>query len=117
MQIFEYDTDQEVYNSVQISYNFEHVIPSGTLVNGKRYYARLKTYTKDDKESYWSNSINLYCYSIPTVEYNIQSGDIIHDSNVSFKVIFNQAEGEKVDYITIELYNKYNIKIAYSDKL
>ena len=40
LQIFEYDTDQEVYNSVQISYNFEHVIPSGTLVNGKRYYAR-----------------------------------------------------------------------------
>ena len=117
LQIFEYDTDQEVYNSVQISYNFEHVIPSGTLVNGKRYYARLKTYTKDDKESYWSNSINFYCYSIPTVEYNIQNGDIIHDSNVSFQIIFNQAEGEKVDYITIELYNKYNIKIAYSDKL
>lgn len=117
LQIYSAETDELLYDEVIITYDFAHTIPANTLVNGKKYYARLKTITRTDIESYWSNSVEFYCYTEPTLECNIKEGDVLKDSNLGFITTYNQIEGEKLEWITIDVQDSNGVYIGKSGEL
>ena len=40
-----------VYNDVQITFAFRHIVPANTLTNGEYYSAYVITYNSDDEQS------------------------------------------------------------------
>ena len=104
-----------VYEDVVTSYSLSHIIPpnassgSYTLTNGDYCRLAIRTYDVLDNTSEWSNYQPFYCYTTPTIEFNIFDGQTLKTSNYNINLTYRQIENEKVDYAIIKLYNATNL--------
>ena len=80
-------TSEIVYQAVQTTYKFEHILPANTLTNGVYYSAYIVTYNANGTASAQSNSIQFYCYSTPSFAFsNLPINNIITNSSYNFQV-------------------------------
>lgn len=108
-------TNEIVYQAVQTTYKFEHILPANTLTNGVYYSAYIITYNSNGESSSASNSIQFYCYSAPSFAFsNLPINNIITNSSYNFQVTYNQAEGELLNSYSFTLYDAQRIQIATS---
>lgn len=108
-------TSEIVYQAVQTTYKFEHILPANTLINGVYYSAYIVTYNANGTASAQSNSIQFYCYSTPSFAFsNLPINNIITNSSYNFQVTYNQAEGELLNSYSFTLYDAQRIQIATS---
>lgn len=108
-------TSEIVYQVVQTTYKFEHILPANTLTNGVYYSAYVITYNANGAASSQSNSIQFYCYSEPSFAFsNLPINNIITNSSYNFQVTYNQAEGELLNSYSFTLYDAQRIQIATS---
>ena len=108
-------TSEIVYQAVQTTYKFEHILPANTLTNGVYYSAYIVTYNANGTASAQSNSIQFYCYSTPSFAFsNLPINNIITNSSYNFQVTYNQAEGELLNSYSFTLYDAQKIQIATS---
>lgn len=94
-----------VYDNTITSNLLQHTIPANTLTNGHYYYATVRTYNSLNETSEWSLNKPFYCFSEPTLEFNINDGDIISTDTFQVYLTYNQTEGEYLLSGRIELYN------------
>lgn len=81
-------------------------LPSSTLSNGFRYKYTFKTISVDGQTtSAESMAIPFYCYTTPTFTIDITSGTTLSSSFHDFTLSYSQAQGEKLSYAVINLYN------------
>lgn len=106
-----------VYNNIETTTAKGQIIPANTLTNGVYYKVVFRTYDASDNTSEWSNYQPFYCYSMPTLTFNISDEQIIHDSYFDAILTYNQAENERLDYVYITFYDINNKIISYSDRL
>ena len=106
-----------VYENTVVSYSLSNVITAGSLDNGIYYRIAVQTYDILGNESPWSNFQPFYCYSTPTLSFNIHNGQIINAPSFQFVLTYDQAQNEKIDYAKIEVYNGSNILIDSSENL
>lgn len=108
-------TSEIVYQAVQTTYKFEHILPANTLINGVYYSTYVVTYNANGTASAQSNSIQFYCYSTPSFAFsNLPINNIITNSSYNFQVTYNQAEGELLNSYSFTLYDAQRIQIATS---
>ena len=108
-------TNEIVYQAVQTTYKFEHILPANTLTNGVYYSAYIITYDSNGTASAQSNSIQFYCYSAPSFAFsNLPINNTITNSTYNFQVTYNQAEGELLNSYSFTLYDAQRIQIATS---
>lgn len=108
-------TSEIVYQAVQTTYKFEHILPANTLINGVYYSAYIITYDANGTASAQSNSIQFYCYSTPSFTFsNLPINNTITNSSYNFQVTYNQAEGELLNSYVFTLYDAQRIQIATS---
>lgn len=108
-------TSEIVYQAVQTTYKFEHILPANTLTNGVYYSAYVVTYNANGTASAQSNSIQFYCYSTPSFTFsNLPINNTITNSSYNFQVTYNQAEGELLNSYVFTLYDAQRIQIATS---
>lgn len=108
-------TSEIVYQAVQTTYKFEHILPANTLTNGVYYSGYIITYDANGTASAQSNSIQFYCYSTPSFAFsNLPINNIITNSSYNFQVTYNQAEGELLNSYSFTLYDAQRIQIATS---
>lgn len=108
-------TNEVVYNQVQTSYSFTHIVPANTLTNGVYYSAYVITYDVNGNASAQSNSIQFFCYSTPAFEIiNLPDGNIIANSSFNFEAEYNQSEGELLDTYSFTLYDASQLQISTS---
>ncbi len=108
-------TNEIVYQAVQTTYKFEHILPANTLTNGVYYSAYIITYNTTGTASAQSNSIQFYCYSAPSLTFsNLPINNTITNSSYNFQVTYNQAEGELLNSYSFTLYDIQRIQIATS---
>lgn len=108
-------TNEIVYQAVQTTYKFEHILPANTLINGVYYSAYIITYNSTGTASSQSNSIQFYCYSTPSFVFsNLPINNVIANSSYDFQVTYNQAEGELLNSYMFTLYDAQRIQIAAS---
>ena len=90
-----------VYNNTQTSFKLQHIVPAGTLSNGKYYQAYVTTVDAQGNVSVQSNTIQFNCYTQPTFQFtNVSENTVIDNVNC----------GSKEDLpIAIELCEKYDI--------
>lgn len=108
-------TSEIVYQVVQTTYKFEHILPANALINGVYYSAYIITYDANGTASAQSNSIQFYCYSEPSFVFsNLPANSIIANSSYDFQVTYSQAEGELLNSYMFTLYDAQRIQIATS---
>lgn len=108
-------TNKIVYQAVQTTYKFEHILPANKLVNGVYYSAYVITYNTNGVASSRSNSIQFYCYSTPSFAFsNLPINNVIANSSYNFQATYNQAEGELLNSYSFTLYDAQRIQIATS---
>lgn len=108
-------TNKVVYQAVQTTYKFEHILPASTLTNGVYYSAYIVTYNSNGAASSQSNSIQFYCYSEPNFVFsNLPINNVITNSSYNFQVTYNQAEGELLNSYSFTLYDAQRIQMATS---
>lgn len=108
-------TNEIVYQAVQTTYKFEHILPANTLTNGVYYAAYLITYDAAGDNSANSNSIQFYCYTTPSLVFsNLPTDSIILNSSYNFQATYSQTEGELLNSYTFTLYDAQKIQVATS---
>lgn len=106
LTIIDQSNNQIVYQQQQITFAFVHTLNANTLVNGKYYSASLITYNSSNESSSPSVSIQFYCYTNPSFNFNnIPATNVITNSNYVFEVSYNQNEGELLNNYTFNLYD------------
>lgn len=95
-----------VYDQIQTTFAFRHILPANTLTNGVYYSAILKTYNANNDVSSDSNRIQFYCFSTPSFSFsNIPIGNVINNATYEFEVEYDQNENEKLNSYTFNLYD------------
>ena len=118
LEITDNESGAIVYNETYVSYRLEHIIPANELTNGKYYSARLQTKDSGDNLSPWSNTIQFYCYSTPTINItNMPIGNIINNASFNFEARYNQAQGELLNFYEYHLYDVANDELSSSGTL
>lgn len=108
-------TNEIVYQAVQTTYKFEHILPANTLTNGIYYSAYVITYNSTGTASAQSSRIQFYCYSEPSFTFtNLPINNVITNSSYQFQVTYNQTEGELLNTCIFTLYDTQRIQIAAS---
>lgn len=106
LTIIDQSNNQIVYQQQQTTFAFIHTINANTLVNGKYYSASLITYNSSNESSSPSVSIQFYCYTNPSFNFNnMPATNVITNSNYVFEVSYNQNEGELLNNYTFNLYD------------
>ena len=62
-------TEKVVYKETQTTMQLKHVLPANSLVNGKRYNARISTMDINDDESDSSSPVQFYCFTYPSFNF------------------------------------------------
>lgn len=118
LKIINNTSGEEVYNELQQSYVLKHNLPADSLSNGIYYSAQIQTQDANEETSVWSDAIQFYCFSEPTLALtNIPSSGIIDNNSYNFTATYNQVEGELLNSYTFNLYNSLGIRIATSGVL
>lgn len=100
-----------VYDVVYNGYDFAHLIPANTLVNGKEYSIKIKIKFSDGTFSDESKSVTFKTFKKPVLDITTIDGDgYIYNSKVLFVVNYEQEQNEIVKWYKFRLYNE-------SDKL
>ena len=110
-------SETTVYQNTVISYNLSHVIPANTLTNGQYYKVAIMTQDVLGNTSPWSNFVPFYCFSTPTLSFNINEGQTLNTSSYNVRLTYDQEQNEKIDYAVIELYNNNDVLIDNSGNL
>lgn len=115
--IRQYD-NEIVYQSSQEGFVYNHVLTANSLINGEYYLAYIQTYNYLNQISSNSNSIQFYCYTTPTFNFqNIPLSGIINSQSYDFEVYYYQNEFESLNSYIFNLYNSQGNLIATSGTL
>lgn len=111
------DTETVVFTDTVTSFDLSHTIPPNRLSNGTYYKLAVQTKDAINNTSEWSNYQPFYCYTTPTLTFNISDGQTLTDSSYDVMLVYRQNEREKVDYALIQLYNANNVLISSSGNM
>lgn len=117
IQIINNATNVVVYSNTQTTYTLGQIIPANTLVNGNYYKVAFRTYDILDNASEWSNYQPFYCYSLPTLSFNISDGQTIYTQNFNLTLTYNQTENERLKSAVVYYYDSNNNLISSSGNL
>lgn len=98
-----------VYNQSQETFNFRHILPAHTIINGTNYRAKVRTKDINNNWSNFSTTLLFWCYSEPflnitTIDYNNQNR--VYNQTVLFETTYSQTEGEVLQSYRYLLYNE-----------
>lgn len=98
-------TNEIVYNEVVTTYAFSHTLPEKTLVNHTYYNATIQTINAKNEESNPSTPIQFWTYVTPTITVlNMPEGNLVPNSEYTFKMQYVQIEGELLQQYQVNLY-------------
>lgn len=117
LEIYNAETNLLVYQKIVTSFNFKHIVPLGTLTNGGRYKAKIRTYNTTGDMSNWSDFINFKCSTTPTIALNPVNNGIVNNQTYIFTGTYFQAEGEDIQSYKFFLYDRYQVQIAMSGEM
>lgn len=121
VEIQDNNTRRTVFQTVYDGFDFESNIPANSLINGKEYRVRIKTYNIDKVGSEWSDWQLFHCFTTPTFVIN-NVNNVLELNNYTFKGLYFQDENEELESYQYILYddNGYTLQaseVKYDNKL
>lgn len=111
-------TNAIVYQQIQTSFAFAHILPANVLANNVYYNAYVETLDAQGNISSPSNTIQFYCFTQPTVAWtNVPINYIVNNSSFEFVFTYNQVEGELLNSYIINLYSLSGSLISTSGEI
>lgn len=109
------ETGEEVYNNYLQTFQYSHLIPANTLINGDNYQVTIQTSGINEGVSPISNPVQFKCLTTPQINIsNIPSSGIVQSSNYNFTGNYYQEQGELLQSFEFNLYNNNNILLSTS---
>ena len=100
-------TDAIVYQATQTTMQLRHVVPPGSLTNGKLYNVRVATIDINNNISEYSSPVLFYCFTYPNFVFsNISTNYIIRNATYQVNMSYSQIENEPLESYVIELYDE-----------
>lgn len=103
------DTMAVVFDEIVENMRLEHVIPANTLVNGTKYKAEIKCYSKNkETETPWSDSYQFICLKTPTFYMQGLSTTTptkVETTSLNVSVVYQQVNNEKIKEFKYCLYD------------
>lgn len=105
--IKENETGNTVYDNTISSMKQQFEVPSDSgLINGINYIAYITVFDVNGEESSLQDiGTPFYCFSTPTFQVSILSGDIVRASTYPVTITYEQLENEILDSYEITLYS------------
>lgn len=116
IKIINNTTGSLVYQTTSKSSKYAVPISGGKLSNGT-YYAVSVRYYVDNQVSAWSNPVDFYCYSKPTVSVSIKDNDVLEGTSLNVVVTYNQAQKVKMGNAVVSIYDDDDNLISSSGEL
>lgn len=114
LEIQDNDTNLQVYLKQDITFQLKHNIVANTLINGKQYKVRVRTYDINNNVSEWSRWELFRCYSTPQISVTNLGEGLINSTNYEFKGSYTQLQGEEIESYKFFLYDMNDSLIAAS---
>lgn len=115
LKIINNETGVVVYNQLQESYVLRHTLEASTLTNGLYYSAQIQTQDGDGNVSAWSESVQFYCYTTPTLNItNLPATLVVESPSFTFEATYDQEEDERLNSYAFNLYNSAGILVSTS---
>lgn len=118
--IIDNETEAQVYDIKMSDWmRMYHTIgvDSG-LVNGKYYACKIRVFNRDGVASDWSTWRSFYCFKTPVLSFtNIQTGQILDQSEYTFRLSYQQEQGEPLNTYSVMLYNANRVLLSKSSTL
>lgn len=117
IEVYNAETNLLAYTKIVVSFNLKQIIPANSLVNGKRYKLRLRTYNLDSQISNWSDYLNFKCSSTPIITLNTITDNTVKNQTYLFKGNYYQAENEAIQSFRFIIYDRYKNQLDTSPEL
>ena len=98
--------NQIIYQNIQNTFKYQHILPANTLANGGYYNATIIVLDAEGNQSLPSSSIQFRCYTTPEINItNVPDTGVIKSASFNFNFEYTQLELERLNSYVFNLYN------------
>lgn len=116
--IYDYDTNNLIFDDTVSTYLLKHNIPAHTLTNGKKYIIQSQIYDVQSTPSVLSDKVLFYTFETPDFYFdNIPENSIIENSSFNASVHYYSSDWEDIAKYTFYLYDASKKKLFESSEL
>ena len=120
MIIYDSDTQLPIYDNTynENYYRLEHIIPEGTLDNGKKYAVAISVIDLNGEASEFSDKYYFWCMELPEFYFEdlIPEGqNYVYNSSYTATLHYEQADNVQLDTLQYYLYNSTHELVFKSD--
>ncbi len=104
--IYDYETNNLVFDDTVSSFSLTHIIPAKTLQNNKKYVIQAQTYDVENVPSSLSNKVLFYTFATPDFYFeDLSDNPIISNSSFTVTVHYYSDDWEDISKYTFYLYD------------
>lgn len=105
---------QPVYTRQSTKFDKSHLLPSKNLQNGRNYIVKIRVQLETGW-SVWSPEVEFTCLTTPKYTFeNLQEEKFVYNNDVLMRIIFQQAQGDRVETYQFVLMDQNRIpKVKY----
>lgn len=104
--IYDYETNNLVFDDTVSSFSLTHIIPAGTLQNNKKYTIQAQIYDVENVASSLSNKVLFYTFATPDFYFeDLQDNPIIDNSSFTATVYYYSDDWEDISKYAFYLYD------------
>lgn len=116
--IYDYKSNEIVFDDMVSTYILKHTIPAHTLTNGKNYVIQAQIFDSDDNASVLSDKVMFYTFETPEFYFKgISDKTIINNSTFTATIFYFQADLEDVSKTVFHLYDATKRELLRSNEI
>lgn len=116
--IYDANTMRVVYDQKKTTFQHNHIIPSKTLTNGKKWLAQFQTFDMNDIPSDLSDKLYFQTFKTPLFYfYGLTDGQTIYSQNYNAQIYYLQENYEDLQSFKFYLYDGTKTQLSESETM
>ena len=116
--IYNYETNNLVFDDTVSSFSLTHIIPANTLQNNKKYVIQAQTYDVENVPSALSNKVLFYTFATPDFYFeDLTTNPVIANSSFTAAVRYYSEDWEDISKYIFYLYDASRKQLLESPEM
>lgn len=116
--IYDYETNEEVFNDMVSSYILKHTIPAHTLINNKKYIIQAQIYDIRNTPSALSDKVLFLTFATPEFYFaDLSEDSTIANSSFTANIHYYSPDREAISKYVFYLYDASRKQLLKSDEM